>query len=317
MSGCALGVRYTGDELPGLAPDVGLGLPSVTVEVVPLERVHERWAEEAGAPEVLVDSRNLDGSLFMAIERDAGGNHRVHAPGYGTAVISRGATLLSVTPEVRTWTGRRLLVGQLLPLISVMNGYEVLHGGGAVVGGRLIGITAPSGTGKSSTTSQLVARGGRFFADDVLALEVVDGQVRGHPGPRLLNLDRAQLEGLPTAVLGRFGQLLAEDEELHHEPDGFDRWLPLTALVMLARGKEPTTTIDRRQDARTLLASAYHPYVSTATRLLRQLDTVAALSARVPFALVTIGTQDPAPTVAARLEAWLGELGGVPVLERD
>ena len=302
MSASALGVRYEGDALPGLVPGASASLPAVQVELAPQEALDERWAPRAARS--LVDDRYPDGSLFLAVEHDDEAGYRIHAPGYGTHLISADAARLSTTPAAATWGGRRLLVGQVLPLLSVLHGREVLHAGGALVDERLVGFVAASGTGKSSTIGQLVAAGARFFADDVLALERAGGELRAHPGPRLLNLDAQEVASLDPAAARRLGPLVAEDEELHFEPEGATGPAPLAGLLFLKRAPDAVTAIAPSVRTAEVLGAAYLAYLQTPERLVGQLETTAVLSRRVTLGELTIGTGDGSGAIAAKIAAW-------------
>ena len=92
---------------------------------------------------------------------------------------------------------RLYILGTILTVLLYQRGLLVLHGSAVRIGDRVVGVIAPSGTGKSSTAAALYNRGYKLLSDDAIALEFRDGQYYVHPGyPRLKisNEVSAQLE---------------------------------------------------------------------------------------------------------------------------
>ncbi len=306
----ALGLRFTGDPLPGLVAGVEGDLPSVAVERAGEAVIDERWAE-ATAPEVIFARPNRDGTPFLRIEADDSAGYRVSARGYGTHLISAdGSDCVSSLPGGPAWRGLRLLASQTIPLLTTLRGREVMHAAGAVVGQRLIGLVAPSGTGKSSTACNLIAHGGSFFADDVLALDLVDGRVRAHPGPRLVSVHPRDLGAIPEGPRARIGTRLDQSNKVHLEPAGFPRALPLHAMVFLDRRPETATTTISALDnvAPRLLGNAFVSYFDAPERLARQLEIAGTLAETIPLASLDIAAGDGASTVARRVGEWVETL---------
>ena len=271
------------------------------VTVTGADEIEARWAD-ARDPRLLFVNYLPDRRPFLTVERDDALGYRIWAHEHGVHLVPPdGATLLSALPDDPDRYGFRLLAGQVYPLIAALHGREVLHAGAVELGGRLIGFAARSGTGKSSTICQLVARGGRFFADDALALEPTDDGIRAHPGPRLLNVAVDQLEtlGSPDPLGRRIGQ----SDKAHFEPPGEADPVPLHAVFFLERGAEGASVIEPIQDPSRILANASLPYLDTPERLRLQLDVVAAL-ARVPLMRFEVGTDDSAAVVAERVQDW-------------
>lgn len=301
----AVGLRFEGDPLPGLVAGVGDELPSVTVELADAEALEGRWSE-AGAPEVMFERRFADGRPFLTVERDERAGYRIHAEEHGTHLVAPdGTRCASALPDAPAWRALKLLAAQTIPLISTLRGREVLHAAGVVVGERLIGIVAASGTGKSATACNAIAQGGRFFADDVLALEVTDGRVRAHPGTRLLNLYARDLDAI-AAGTERLGERLGESDKVHFAPEGFPGALPLGGLLFLRRGPEvaatavaPLTGVPSR-----LLGNAFLPYLDPAARLARQLEVMSTLAETVPLAELAGAPGDGPAVLAAKVREW-------------
>lgn len=307
---CAVGLRFTGAPLPGLIAGIDEDLPRVTVERAPEAELDERWAE-AAAPELVFARTYVDGRPFLDIERDEEAGFRVWADGYGTHLITRdGSRCASTFPEEPAWRGLRLLAAQAMPLMTALHGREVMHAAGVVVGDALVGLVATSGTGKSATATNLMAQGGRFFADDVLPLDLADGRVIAHPGTRIVNVHERDFEAIPESRRGNIGVPMGQTDKLHLDPEGFPGARPLTALVFLERGPDtPETTIDPLEDVpRRLLGNAFLPYLDVPARLGRQLEIAAALDATVHLVRLRIAPGDGPAAVAARITEWVGTL---------
>ncbi len=244
-AGTAVGLRFTGDGLPGLNEHPGDDLPTVQVERTDTDAIDERWAA-ADAPELIFERPFPDGRPFLRVERDAQAGYRVSAVQHGTHLVAPdGTRCASALPDAPPWHALKLLASQTLPLLATLRGREVLHAAGVVVvAERLIGIVAASGTGKSATTCNVIAQGGRFFADDVLAMELVEGRVRVHPGTRVLNLFAHDLEAISESDRARLGERLGQSDKVHFVPEGFPGPLPL------ARPPVPPPRRRRREDTR-------------------------------------------------------------------
>ncbi len=126
----------------------------------------------------------------------------------------------------------------LTPLIG---GYVLLHAAGlARPDGSVLGLVAPSGTGKSTAATWLAARGWGYVTDELLAIgpdltvlpypkpiaKVVQGPVKAEVGPDELGLGR------PGATLRLAGLVLLARDPAVRRPR-MDRLDPLEALVAL------------------------------------------------------------------------------------
>ena len=306
-AGAALGVRFTGDPLPGLiAAPPDADLPSVSVELADAGALDARWADSA-APEMLFERPFPDGRPFLTVERAEGVGYRVRAEQHGAHLVAEdGSRCVSALPDGPPWRALKLLASQTLPLIATLRGREVLHAAGVVVDDRLIAIVAASGTGKSATACNVIAQGGQFFADDVLALEVVDGRVHAHPGTRLLNLYARDLDAIPEAGRARLGDRLGESDKVHFVPGGVTTALPLRGLLFLHRGPDvAATAITPLTDAPArLLGNAFLPYLDRAERLARQLDVMSTLGRTVSVAELAISPGNGPSALAGIVSDW-------------
>jgi hypothetical protein len=309
--GSAVGLRFTGDDLPGLNDYVTEDLPEVEVERTGPADIDARWAT-AQSPELIFERPFRDGRRFLRVERDPELGYLVSAVEHGTHLIPpNGARCASALPDGRPWRALKLLASQTLPLLATLRGREVLHAAGVVIGERLIAIVAASGTGKSATTCNVIAQGGRFFADDVLALEVAGGTVRAHPGTRVLNVFAHDLEAIPDPGRARLGERLGLSDKVHFIPAGFPGALPLSGLLFLHRGPDvPATGLVQVSNASSqLLGNAFLPYLDSSARLAGQLEVMSALAQTVPLAQLDIAAGDAPPALAEIVREWAEGLG--------
>jgi hypothetical protein len=310
-AGTALGLRFTGDHLPGLNEYPGGDLPAVAVERAGAGALEERW-RAARAPELIFERPFPDGRPFLRVERDTQAGYRVAAVEHGTHLVAPDGThCASALPDAPPWQPLKLLASQALPLLATLRGREVLHAAGVVVAERLVAIVAASGTGKSATTCNVIAQGGRFFADDVLALELAGGRVRAHPGTRLLNLFAHDLEEISEPGRARLGEQLGKSDKAHFIPKGFPGPLPLAGVVFLRRGSDvAATALAPVENASSqLLGNAFLPYLDSSARLAGQLEVMSALARTVPLVQLEIGPGDRPPAVAAVVREWAEGLG--------
>lgn len=305
-AGAAMGVRFVGDPLPGLSPDApATELPTTAVIRASFAELDERWAH-AAAPRTAFEIPYSTGAPFLRVESDDAAGYLIWADGYGLHLVSSdGAELRSALPGGPAWVERRLLASQVLPLVAALHGREPLHAAGVMVAGRLIALTAPSGTGKSSTACHLVAQGGGFFADDVVALALDARRVLAHPGPRMVNVPESELAGLSSAERARLGRSLGVGTGRYLEPAAPPPARPLDGILCLERRPLATPGIAPLDDvAATLLASAALPHFDRPRRLLGQLEMVGALERTVPLARLRVGAAEDASRVAHRVRAW-------------
>jgi len=307
LTAAAVGLRFTGDPLPGLIPEAADNdLPEVVVELDDEGELDDRWAA-AAAPELIFERPFRDGRPFLRVERDTAVGYRVWALDHGTHLIPPDASRCASAPSDVEARALRLLAAQTIPLLATLRGREVLHAAGIVVDGRMIGIVASAGTGKSTTACNVIAQGGEFFADDVLALEVADGEVRAHPGTRLLNIFEHEYEAISEPGRTRLGVPIGRTDKVHLSPPGYPRSLPLSGLLFLDRSTGAAATALHQLDnaASRLLGNAFLPYLDRAERLSRQLEVMSTLSQTVPLARLEVGNRDTPATLAGTVREWV------------
>jgi hypothetical protein len=215
--------------LPGLAPyDGDDGHPELEVSLATPARLEAAWsgATLPGRWRGLLG----DGELFE-IERGRDGDLLFHYGRRARFHLSADARDLSCCPaDVADRGWLRALVTKVLPNVAIAHGYEALHA--AAVGDErgAILILAASGGGKSSLALELVRRGWRFCADDVVVLGRRGDAIEAHPAGPFANLPADGADGVPHLLL---------------DPGPTKRWVaiegaatrpsPVQALVVLER----------------------------------------------------------------------------------
>lgn len=178
------------------------------------------------------------------------------------------------------WQG--LVAAQALPLAATLQGLEVFKASAVVVAGQVMAFVGPAGVGKSALAARLMLVGARFFADDLIALELHGQQIVAHTGLGVMRLGGRGRSALPelTAqgadVIGRDGKTLVE---LSRDVPA----LPLRSLYLLnhlPEGAALRIAPDGPQPSR-LLAATDNVSVRTRDRLRRHFELVASMQARV------------------------------------
>lgn len=272
----AFGLAITG--LAGLlasadAPAEG-PLRAVALRVVGEEEIDRRW--QAADAVRIVDRSWPDGRLVLAVDEDRAVGYRVDAPEFGVHLVSAdGTEVLLPKPEGPPWFAQRLLFSQSLPIAATLQGLGLFHASAVRIDGRVVAVSAASGTGKSSTAAHLIAHGAEFFTDDVLALEVIDGEIVAFAGPQIAGLVEHEALAIDPARRERLGEYLGMSDKQLRRPALAQTSLPLGALYLLERDPDvEAVTIDALDTSGTamLLASAFIPHLSTDARLIGHLE---------------------------------------------
>ena len=149
------------------------------------------------------------------------------------------------------------LAAFLLPF----HGRIALHAFVVDVGGRRIAILGETGAGKTTLGRELLCRGGRLVADDLLAL---DGEARAHGGPPFVRVVDP-VDGVDLDVGGKH-RCPVQAEAVEARP--VDRFIVLDPEASEPAELDPVAAIDR------LLARPYSPAAAMAEELLLRLDIV-------------------------------------------
>jgi hypothetical protein len=218
----------------------------------------------------------LPGGSF-SISTVAGGDYSLDHTYYGTFEVAADGSQITCAPnELPSWLWQRFLIAQPLPLASLLHGYEPLHASAVALDDRALLLLGTSGAGKSSVALQLAARGARFLADDVTALDVREGAVIAHPGPPLVSVDSDGLEPLRQTGAPSWEVLGSHDgEERIAVDDSETRALPVSAVYVLTRSAEFSAieiAPPMSGPAKALLGGTFNAYIGSPARLARQLE---------------------------------------------
>lgn len=197
---------------------------------------------------------------------------------------------------------RLLILGAGVCMTLVAQGCGVLHATTVRIDGRDVAICGPSGVGKSSFTSALLARGGTLVADDLCVLDPTMQPFAVRPGLPRLKLwdDTARHFGQDPSALAR----------VH---PGFDKRsvpqdvvvdpAPLADVLVLQRGPAGFATLSGAEAVTALLANHRLPEVLDPVQQGRWLQLVARLASAIPVQRVSLPGDLGALEHAA--DAWL------------
>jgi hypothetical protein len=238
-----------------------------------------RWPLTA---ELISDQRKPGGAVNFQIESDAEAGFRIGGPEYGISVLSAdGARVRGAVGRGGKDAWQRLLIAQALPFAAVLQGLEVLHASAVATGQGAVVLSGPSGSGKTSLALELCRRGADFLADDVLALERVDGDLVGHPGAPVAGIDRAEAERLSAVGGPGTPEVLAADSrEQVARVRAPASPTPLRTLFFFDRSADGPARprFEPAADAQALLSSTFNLVLTGPQRLERLLDACALLA---------------------------------------
>jgi hypothetical protein len=251
--------------------------PVVEWRVIGGDGLESAWDEPGTA---VAQLRHPDGRLFMSVDRDMRGIHRVAAPGYGAHFVAGDGSIIRswLPPESRDrWP--ELFLAQALPLAAALHGFDLLHASAVELDGRAVAFVGAPGAGKTSIAAQLGALGRPFVTDDVLAVAPTDGHLRAHPGPAVTNLEPHELASLPAAAR-RYGRPGLADEKLRIDATPVAGSLPLRAVVFLRRRRSVSALRLAPYSAPlpALLGCAFLGYMQSPGRLALHLEVCSRLA---------------------------------------
>jgi len=183
------------------------------------------------------------------------------------------------------------LIGQVLPLVAVLHGLEVLHASAVAIDGRAFAFSGVPGAGKSTLALNLALSGSELLCDDVIALRANGERVIAEPGSALVNLRADQAEQLEGLGSNSLGEIVGKSNKVHLRADRLAPPAPLGALYLLEPADPgSSTTIERMDpvDPRDLLSATFVPYVSFARRVIAQMEIAALIERSAPVFAVEV-----------------------------
>ena len=277
-------------------------LPTCTLRLVEPAALEAEWAG-ARARSLLVEGDPA--APDATIDHAEALGYRLSARYFGTCVVRPGAERVDCAPPpVPAWRWQRFLVGRVLPFVAMHRGYEILHASAVALDGRVFAFAGQRGWGKTSLAVNLIlGAGARLVTDDVLVIEVRDGQPYVHPGLGVTNLRLVEEERLAEtaaqlgSMLGRTGR-----SKSHYTAARETEALPLARLHLLTGGEEETATIRPVTVAPTqLLGNAFLVGAREPDSLARLLSTCGVVAETVEILEVARGRSEGPAELAQRL----------------
>jgi hypothetical protein len=140
---------------------------------------------------------------------------------------------------------RRFLLDTVLWWLCLARGNQVVHASAVESDGGVLAFAGATGGGKTSLAAELLRRGGKLFADDVLVLERHDDGLIAHPGPPLMNLPCTS--GYPQDVGRPLARFPAQGENWVAVDRASERSRPVAALFLLRRAPGLPLAVERRE----------------------------------------------------------------------
>ncbi len=280
-------------------------------------RLHLRIAEDTspamlgweGPGELVCDQRESDGSQSFRIEAKPRAGYLIAGTAYGSHLLSPDGTRVTCMPEKsRQW--QRLLIAQVLPFASLLQGLDVLHASAVMTPEGVLALTGPSRSGKTSLALALCRNGMEFFADDVLALEHLPCGLLAHPGTPVAGVAHSETRRLKQQGDWRPCETLAVNprERVIRVPAA-SAPARVRALFLLERRDDENSEVrfEPVEDPRLLLGATFNSVLRDRNRLRRLLELCALLAAG-PVERVIAGGRVDAGALAEIVEQRLQTL---------
>lgn len=300
-SGTAFGVDLEGDfSAPGIDVErAGARLGrSAALRLVPPAQLEHAFGDGGGQT---LCEQDLAGTRYVIRRHDEHG-FLLHNDFYGRYRVSASGARADCAPSgLPDWLWQRFLVGQVLPLTSLLNGLETLHASSVAIDGKALLFLGSSGAGKTSVALHLVGEGAVLLSDDVTAVELAAGSVLAHPGASLASVAVAESERLPPSSPARRTLGISEGEARLLIDGVGESPCEVAAVYVLTRRDDARTLSLRspeKDPAAVLLGGTFNVYHRDGARLVTQLEVCAALAETAILRQVEAPTGIDAGTVA-------------------
>jgi hypothetical protein len=271
-------------------------LPPTSVRLAPPGLIGRSWPD---ADATTTRELRADGVLVFSVAHAPGVGYLLTLSSHGRFLVDESGTdvLCEPSPDREDWSDG--LAIQALPLACTLRGLEPFHASGVSIQDQALMITGPVTSGKSSLAAWLVRGGATLLSDDVVAVDLVDGVVRAHPGGRWLRL-RSPEAALLTAGTGRWPRPAERRRgRPRFEAPVSDGPRPLRAVYVLAPAHEECEPIaELPTSGVALLAATYNLSVREPWRLRCQLELLHELASRVPLYRLAVSPASKAVQLA-------------------
>jgi hypothetical protein len=234
------------------------------------------------------------GETAAITEHHAEAGYLITVPGGGHHLVDPdGRSIRSAVDGIPPAWWQAAVAAHGLPLAATLQGIELFHASAVVIAGQVVGLMGGPATGKSTLAARLIQLGARFFADDMIALEMQRRRLVVHAGLGVVRLGPFAQTAVPSLAAQGLRTLREGDGRTVVELNRDVATLPLRSLYMLRpapRDADAAVTTEIPDPLR-LLSSTCNLSVREPERLRRQFETVSLLGsqARIFNARLPIG----------------------------
>jgi Phosphoenolpyruvate carboxykinase len=223
-------------------------------------------------------ARNAEGDLEMAFGQIAR---------FAIRFADRTVQLIEAHADADQATIDHLLDDHVAPRIIAADGSLVLHGSASLIGGRIAVFLGLTGSGKSTLSASLHARGYQLLGDDAVVIGEDSGTFTGeavYPSLRLYreSIDQVLSGDIPTAAMAFYS------DKQHVRVSGLDEAgparHPIGGIYVLADGKAGIA-LDRyspSEGCMALLENSFALDPSDGAMAARRMGMAARVAAQVP-----------------------------------
>src|SRR4051812_695059 len=296
--GVDLRLSFDAPVFPLLGPHSGAA--PTTVDLAYADSILAGWPADEARRTGLMGPEERP---VMTVHEHATAGYLIRLPPYGIYLVnSDGTAVACAPPAVGSWYWQRLLIGQVLPAVATLRGFEILHASAVALSGHAIAFAGDPGAGKSSIAVQLMLRGARLVSEDAIAIQAAGDRLTVAPGAGMLNLRDEEWELVGAKNLATVGEVVGRSEgKVHALVDIEPEPLPFGALYLLERddGGRPVFERVARPTFADFFRNAFVVYVLRKQRMINQLDLAARLARDVPVVRMRVHPGTPARELAA------------------
>ena len=292
----------SGFVLPGLVPVSTIGAPRVALDLAERSAVESEFAGPPTTSTQLVLGRGQT----VDVDLGANGDRLLTCGRQALFYVGPGGDTVLCAPTDPPDPGWQLvLLDTVLGTAALAHGYDALHAGAVELAEGVVAVASPTGGGKSTLCAELVARGARLFADDLVFMSRRGSDVIAHPAPPLMTLPAGWSDDsrLPAEVL-------AVDTDQAWMAVSRASQAPAPLLAVLALDRRPGAGPTRVEPGRTPLelhTLALHSVLEEDRRRVR-FELLADLAQQTPVRRLVADPAVPAGRLAELVERTASEL---------